>query len=79
MASVSLQLVSLCAGGDHAVVRLTKGAQVKEVAMLVPELRSAITQDDIEAFCKVAMKLHSEGKTLAQFKASVQAGVTVTV
>lgn len=79
MASVTIQVTAVCAGGDHATVRLTKGAQARDVTMLVPDLRSAITQDDIEAFCKVALKLHSEGKTLAQFKASVQAGVTVTV
>lgn len=79
MTAVTMQVVSLCAGGDHAVVRLTKGAQVRDVPMLVPELRSAITQDDVEAFCKVALKLFNEGKTLAQFKAGVQAGVTVTV
>jgi hypothetical protein len=47
--------------------------------MLVPELRSAITQDDVEAFCKVALKLLNEGKTLAQFKAAALAGFTVTV
>lgn len=79
MASVSLQLLSVCAGGDHAVIRLTKSAQVRDVSMFVPDLRSAITQDDIEAFCKVAMKLLNEGKTLAQFKAAMQAGITVTV
>lgn len=79
MASVSIQLLSVCAGGDHALIRLTKGAQERDVAMLVPELRSAITQDDVEAFCKVALKLLNEGKTLAQFKAAVQAGFTVTV
>jgi len=79
MASVSVQLVSVCTGGDHAIVRLTKGAQVRDVPMQVQELRSNITQDDIDAFCKVALKLHNEGKTLAQFKASVQAGVTVSV
>jgi hypothetical protein len=79
VASVTIQLLSVCAGGDHATVRLTKGAQVRDVQMLVADLRTTITQDDIEAFCKVALKLHNEGKTLAQFKSSVQAGVTVTV
>ena len=79
MASVTIQLQSVCAGGDHASVRITKGAQVRDLAMSVPELRSAITQDDIDAFCKVAMKLLNEGKTLAQFKSALQAGFTVTV
>ena len=79
MASVTIQLQSVCAGGDHALVRITKGAQVRDLAMSVSELRSAITQDDIEAFCKVALKLLSEGKTAAQFRTAAQAGFTVTV
>ena len=47
--------------------------------MNVSDVTSGITQDDLESFCKVALKLHKEGKTMAQFKTSVQAGVMVTV
>lgn len=79
MASVTIQITSVCTGGDHATVKLTKDAQNRNVPMTVPDLRSPVTQEEIEAFAKVALKLLSEGKTLAQFKAAAQAGFTVTV
>jgi hypothetical protein len=79
MTAITIKVVGLCAGGDHATVRLTKGGQERDVQMLVQELRTPITADDVDAFCKVALKLLSEGKTLAQFKAAAQAGFTVTV
>lgn len=79
MASVTFQLQSVCGGGDHATITLTKGAQTRNVTMSVSDLRSAVTQDDIDGFAKVALKLLSEGKTLAQFKSALQAGVTVTI
>lgn len=79
MASVTAQLVAVCAGGDHATVRMTKGAQTRDVPMLVSDLRGPITAEDIETFVRVAFRLLAEGKTGAQFKTAAQAGVTVTV
>jgi hypothetical protein len=79
MASVTIQVTAVCAGGDHATVKLTKDGQSRSVQMLVPELRSAITQDDVEAFAKVALRMLSEGKTLVQFKTAAQTGFTVIV
>ena len=79
MASIHIQVVSICAGGDHAVVRITKDGQSKDVPMLVPDLRSAMTQDDREGVCKGALKMLAEGKTAAQFRTAALAGFTVTV
>lgn len=79
MASVTIQLQSVCSGGDHATIRLSKGAQVREVLLSVSDLRMALTQEEVEAFCKAAMKLLSEGKTGPQFKSALLAGVTVTL
>jgi hypothetical protein len=79
MASVTIQVTAVCAGGDHATVRLTKDGQSRTLPMLVQELRGSITQEDVEAFAKVAFRLLAEGKTAAQFKTAAQAGFTVTI
>lgn len=79
MASVTAQVVGICAGGDHATVRMTKGGQTRDMPMLVSDLRGPITAEDIEAFCRVAFRLLAEGKTAAQFKTAAQTGVTVTI
>lgn len=79
MAIVHVQMLSICDGNNHAVMELTKGAQVRQVNMDIATLRSAITQDDIEGFCKVAIKILNEGKTAAQLRAALQAGFDVTV
>lgn len=78
MTTVQIQIVSACSGGEHATVRITKGA-ARDVQMLVTDLRSSLTQDDLEAFARVSLRLLAEGKTLAQFKTAAQAGFTVTI
>lgn len=79
MATINIIMTAKCAGGDHATIRLTKGAQVVTVPMNVRDLRQAITQDDIEVFAKVAIRLLNEGKTLAQLHAALQTGFEVVV
>ena len=79
MATVAIRMTTICAGGDHATVLLTKGAQVASVNMNVKDIRQPLTQDDIEVFAKVAIRLFNEDKTLAQFRAGMQAGFEVTI
>lgn len=79
MASITIQITSVCAGGDHASVRLTKGANVRNIPMAINELRANLTQNDIESFCKVALQLMGEDKTLAQFKSTAQSGFTISL
>ena len=79
MASVTIQITGVCTGGDHASIKLTKDNQSHTVPMLVTDLRGPISQDELEVFVRVALKLHAEGKTLAQFKTSASVGFTVIV
>lgn len=79
MATVGIIMTAICAGGDHATIQLTKGAQVRTAAMNTTDLRAAISQEDIEVFGRVAIKLLSEGKTIAQFRAALLAGFEVTI
>lgn len=79
MATITIKLTEICPGGAHAKIDLTKNSVVRNIDVNVPDMRAPITQDDIEAFCKVAMKIMNEGKTLNQFRATLLAGFTVTI
>lgn len=72
-------MLSICAGQNHAVMEVTKGAQVRQIPMDIATLRAPITQDDIEGFCKVAIKILNEGKTAGQLRTALLAGFDVIV
>jgi len=78
-ATVNIKVTSLCAAGNHAVVDLTKSGQTRQVNISVAEMNTALTNDDIEAFARVALKLAKEGRTLAQLRTMAQAGFDVSV
>lgn len=80
MSTVAIRMTALCAGNNHATIEVVKdGGATRTVALGIADVRSAPSQDDIEAFVRVAIRLQSEGKTLAQLRTSLLAGFTVTV
>lgn len=80
MATVNIILENVCSGGQHANLGVTvNGGEKRIVPLIVDELRSSMSTEEIDATLKGLLKLHSIGKTAAQFKASVLAGFQVTV
>lgn len=78
MASETVTLTTICGSGGHLTFTLA-GARAATVNMMVDELTSPVSDEDIVAFCKVISKLARIGRTAAQARALLQSGVTVTV
>ena len=45
----------------------------------VEAMSQALTEDDAETFVRVLIRMSRAGKTLAQWRTALQAGITVTV
>lgn len=78
MASETITLTTVCAGGNHLLLTLT-GAREATTVLELADLSTAVTDDEIVAFCKVIAKLAKAGRTNAQARTLLQAGVTVNV
>lgn len=78
MAAATITWTGQCAGGGHVTLGVT-GAKTFSVQMTTDEMLGAITDDEMKAFFKVFVRFVKVGKTAAQAKTALQAGVTVSV
>ena len=78
MASITITLTDICAGGNHLTYSVT-GAKTLTVAGLLEDLSSPVTDDDAQVFLKVVAKLAKSGRTVAQTRSLLQSGVVVTI
>lgn len=76
MASLTLTLTDVCAGGEHLTITVT-GARSGVWRTTRSELGDAVPT--MEEVCRMLMKLYSVGKTPLQVKTALQAGITITV
>lgn len=78
MATATITMQSVCAGGDHVTVRLTVGAQNFDFNFGVDELRDPITADDRRLATSIMTRFHCQGMTKAQARAELQSpGISV--
>lgn len=77
MASITVTATSVCSGGEHITMTIT-GAKSGTVRIDASNLSAPITDDDVEAFVKILCRLCKAGKTVAQTKSAMTAGITVT-
>lgn len=78
MSAVTITLASTCAGGGHLTFAIT-GDKTATVPANFSELADPISDEDAVIFCKVIARMVKKGRTVAQARALLQAGVTVTV
>ena len=80
MAVVQIQATATCEGGEHVTIqaRLDGGAPQMTV-FTVATMTEALTADDVAATVLPLIRLHARGKTLAQLRADLLAGISVTV
>lgn len=78
MTTLTITLTSVCSGGNHLTFS-TSGAASLTTQEVLASLLDPITDDDITSFCKVIAKMAKQGRTLAQARNLLQAGVTVTI
>lgn len=81
MPTLTYTFVSRCAGGGHTAFDVSlNGGTARRVVYTTDELRSplnALTNDEIEKFTLVWLKVHMSGKTRPEMVAEVQAGPVV--
>jgi enoyl-[acyl-carrier-protein] reductase (NADH) len=80
MATVTIQATAICAGGNHvAITGSIAGGPSGTWEFTVDDLRQAVASADAQATILGLIRLHAIGKTAAQLKSDLQAGITVTV
>lgn len=78
MATAAITLQSVCAGGDHCVVRLTVGAQSFDFPFNIDELNLPITADERRNAVSIITRFHCGGMTKVEAKAELQSpGISV--
>lgn len=78
MSAVTITLTAICSGGNHLTFAST-GDSVDTTQVDLAVLTEPLTDQEKDAFIKVIAKLAKIGRTLAQARTVLQAGVTVTV
>ena len=78
MSAVTIRLTGICSGGNHLTFAVTGDAERTQVLEL-QVLTEPVQPEELAAFLKVICKLAKNGRTLAQARTLLQAGVTVTI
>jgi len=80
MATVTLTALAICGGGDHVRLRLdVNGVERLTKTFKVPELVDTLDDTDTLDIVRTLVRLHKIGKTNAQVKTDLLAGLTITV
>lgn len=80
MATVFMILDRACSGGEHLAIDVNvDGLQLNDVGVGATELLTPLTVDDAPAMATALLRVHFKGKTRAQARAELQAGITLTV
>lgn len=78
MTTVVITATAFCPGGGHVRMQLS-GATDHVTMMETTTFSDPVTEDDAQAFIKIIGKMARMGRTGAQAKALLEAGVTVIV
>jgi hypothetical protein len=78
MTTITITLTGICSGAGHLTFAVT-GAKSLTGHVDLSDLSAPITDEDAMAFLKVIGRMAKAGRTLAQTRTLLQAGVTVTV
>lgn len=78
MTTETITLTYVCPGGNHLTFNGT-GAKTIAVDTDFATITTPISDDEAEAFAKVIAKMAKAGRTNAQARAILEAGVTITV
>lgn len=78
MASITITLTDICAGGNHLTYSVT-GAKTISVSGVRDDLIEPFTDDEAQVFIKVITKLAKSGRTMAQARTLLQNGVTINI
>ena len=79
---IAITLTALCVPNHnhaHLHLDLNSGVKERDLVMEVGDMIEPLSDDDIEGFMRVLLKLGGQGRTKAQMKTALEVGVTVTI
>ena len=76
MAAITVTLTSVCSGGGHLKFNIT-GDVTATVNAMFEDITGVISDEDKIAFVKTLTKIVKIGRTNAQAKAALEAGITI--
>lgn len=80
MATLTLTLLDTCGGGGHLTLNVQINANDKgNLYVGTADVLGEFSDDEIDAVVKGVLRLHKIGKTLAQVRSDLLAGLTVTL
>lgn len=79
MPTFTFRRTKVCAGGNHHDIEVSDGANARTLHVDTNELRSAVTEEEMQAAFKVLARASLRGLTLQQAAAKIVAGFTVVV
>lgn len=80
MASIAITFQSVCAGGCHLFVGASiDGGATQNLRLDRNDLLTQLTAAEAPDILTNLLRIHMRGKTPAQAKADLQAGITMTV
>ena len=80
MAVVQIQATATCAGGEHVTIQARLDGGAPQAAIFaVAEMTRTLTVEDVAATVLPLIQLHARGKSVAQLRADLLAGISVTI
>lgn len=83
MATVNIQATAICAGGNHITITASiAGGASRVFAFNIAELQAALDGEagiTVRDTILALIEIHAIGKTAAQLKSDLQAGLSVTI
>lgn len=80
MAVVQIQATGTCAGGEHVTISARLDGGTPQVTVFtVEQMTQALSADDVARVILPLIQLHARGKTTAQLRTDLLAGISVTV
>jgi len=80
MTTIILTAVDICPGGEHIDINIQfNGVDKGNRQVTVTEVLADFDEYDINGFIKSTIRAYKVGKTNAQVKAGLLAGITVTI
>jgi hypothetical protein len=78
MATITISLLSICDGGEHAKIRVTMpGGATRDVEISASDVLTPLSADEQAAAVAAMIRLHCNGMTRAQTRNAIQSGINV--
>ena len=80
MATVNIKAVGVCGGGEHVSIEANlDGGPVQATVFAVAQMTEVLTAEDVAATVLPLIRLHARGKSVAQLRADLLVGISVTI